>query len=338
MKGLILAGGLGKRLRPLTFTGPKQTLPIANKPVIHSCIEDLTNAGIKDIGIIVGYTPERINAIKGLAHAVYTAEDFLGDDDFVVYLGDNMIMGGVKKFVEDFKNSGDHAKLLLSEVDAPSRYGVVTLDDYGNVVEIEEKPEFPKSNLAIAGIYFFRPDIIKFAKSVKPGKHGELQLTDAIKKMVESNRYRVTASIIDGWWDDLGRVEDVLRANYMVLSNMRESEIEGTLEENVSLIGFIKINKGSIIRKDTVIKGPVVIGKNCGIGPNSYIGPYTSIGDNTTIVGGEVESSIITGDTTIKLDGKIVESLIGKNSTIVQSNKLPKGYRLVVGENSYLSL
>ena len=360
MKGLILAGGLGTRLRPITHTGPKQTIPIANKPLLHYCIEDLVNAGIKDIGIVVGYTPKRINAIKevvgdgsqwganityieqdaprGLAHAVYIAEDFIGNDDFVVYLGDNMLKGGIKEFVDDFKKAGVHAKLLLSEVTNPSQYGIVKLGENGDIVEIEEKPEKPKSNLAITGIYLFKPDIFKFAKSVKPGKKGELQLTDAIKMMVESPEHKVTARIIDGWWDDLGRTEDVLRANYMVLKDLNVSENKGIVEDGVSLIGNMKIGEGTIIKSGSILRGPIVIGKNCKIGPNTYIGPYTSIGDNTTIVGGEIEASIVIGDTEISCGGKIVDSLIGKNSRIISSKKLPKGYRLVVGENTLLQL
>jgi len=360
MKGLILAGGFGKRLRPLTHTGPKQTIPIANKPVLHYCVEDLVNAGIKDIGIIVGYTPERINVIKevvgdgslwgvkityieqdaprGLAHAVSISEDFIGDDNFVVYLGDNMLKGGIKKFVEDFVKNGDHTKLLLSKVEDPSRYGIAMLDKNGNIIDIEEKPEKPRSNLAITGIYLFRPDIFEFAKNVKPGKKGELQLTDAIKNMLKSPKYNVTATVINGWWDDLGKTEDVLKANYIVLSDLKESENKGRVEEGVSLTGTIRIGDKTLIRKNSIIRGPVIIGKSCKIGPDTYIGPYTSIGDNTTIIGGEIESSIIIGKTTINCKGKIVDSLIGKNSTITSSNRLPKGYRLVVGENSLLNL
>lgn len=360
MKGLILAGGLGKRLRPLTHTGPKQTIPIANKPVLHYCIEDLVNAGIKEIGIIVGYTPQRINAIKevvgdgslwgikityieqdaprGLAHAVYIAKDFIRNDNFVVYLGDNLLKGGIKDFIKDFIKTESHVKLLLSKVDEPSRYGIVTLDKNGNIIDIDEKPEKPKSNLAITGIYLFRPDIFEFAKNVKPGKNGELQLTDAIRNMLKSPKHKVTATIINGWWDDIGRTEDILKANYMVLSDLKESENKGEVEEDVSLVGAIKIDKGTIIRKNSIIRGPAVIGKNCKIGPDTYIGPYTSIGDNTTIIDGEIESSIVVGNTKISCGGKIVDSLIGKNSTIISSNKLPKGYRLVVGENSLLSL
>lgn len=360
MKGLILAGGLGTRLRPITHTGPKQTIPIANKPLLHYCIEDLVNAGIKDIGIIVGYTPKRINAIKevvgdgsqwdakiiyieqdaprGLAHAIYIAEDFIGNDDFVVYLGDNMLKGGIKEFIDGFRQDDSHVKLLLSKVMNPSQYGIVSLNENGQIIEIEEKPDKPKSDLAITGIYMFKPDIFPFTKSVKPGKRGELQLTDAIKMMLESPDHKVTAKVIGGWWDDLGRTEDVLKANYMILRDLDKMENKGSIEDDVSLIGNMKIGKGTLIKGGSIIRGPVIIGENCKIGPNTYIGPYTSIGDATTIIGGEVEASIIVGNTEISCNGKIVDSLIGKNSRITSSKKLPKGYRLVVGENSILSL
>lgn len=360
MKGLILAGGLGKRLRPLTYSGPKQILPIANKPVLYYCVEDLVNVGVKDIGIIVGYTEERINAIKecvgdgsrwgvkityieqdaprGLAHAVYIAEDFIGNDDFIVYLGDNILKGGIKSFAENFKESGVDANLLLTKVDNPSQYGIVTLNENGKITDIEEKPEKPGSDLAVIGIYFFKSSIFEFAKKIKPGKKGELQLTDAIKDMFKSENYKVTASVVKDWWDDLGRTEDVLKANHMILSELKESKNEGIVEENVSLVGNVMIGENTKIQSGTSIKGPVVIGKNCKIGPDTYIGPHTSIGDNTTVIGGEIESSIVIGDTMIECKGKIIDSLIGKNSSIISSDKLPKGYRLVVGENSLLNL
>jgi len=360
MKGLILAGGIGKRLRPLTYTGPKQILPIANKPVLHYCVEDLVNAGIKDIGIIVGYTEERIDAIKecvgdgskwgakityieqdaprGLAHAVYIAKNFVGNDDFIVYLGDNILKGGIKNFVEDFKKSNIDVKLLLSKVENPSQYGIVVLNKNGEIINIEEKPEKPKSNLAIIGIYLFKSTIFDFTKKVTPDRKGELQLTDAIKNMFKSKKHKVMASVVEGWWDDLGRTEDVLKANYIILSDLKGSVNKGFIEKNVSLVGNIAIDENTIIKAGTFIRGPVVIGKNCKIGPNSYIGPYTSIGDDTTIIGGEIESSIVVGNVTINCDGKIVDSLIGKNSTIISSDKLPKGYRLVVGEYSILNL
>ena len=360
IKGLILAGGLGKRLRPLTHTGPKQLIPIANKPSLHYCIEDLVNAGIKDIGIIVGYTEERINKIKeaigdgskweakisyieqdaprGLAHAVWIAKDFLENDDFVVYLGDNMLKSGIKYFVDNFKKSGADASILLAEVKNPKMFGVATLDKNGNVIEVEEKPENPKTNYAITGIYLFSPIILDFIEGLQPSARNELELTHAIQKLIASKKHKISSHFVEGWWDDAGTVEDVLHANHMVLSELKKIENDGKLEGNVKLIGNYVIGEGTVIKKESIIKGPAVIGKNCNIGPNTYIGPYTSIGDNTTVEGGEIESSIIMGNSTIRCNGKIVDSLIGKHSTITTSGKLPRGHRLIVGENSSISL
>jgi len=357
MKGLILAGGLGARLRPLSHTGPKQLIPVANKPVLFYGIEDLRDAGIIEIGIIVGYTPERIKALteavgdgskfgvkityieqdapRGLAHAVGIAKSFIEDDDFVVYLGDNILKDGVKEFVETFKKNKPHASILLTEVDNPSKFGVAVLGTDNNVIDVEEKPKNPLSNTAIVGVYLFTKEIFKFIEQIKPGKKGELQLTDAIKMMVHSNEHRVDSHLVKGWWDDTGNAEDLLHANHLVLMDIK-SKNEGVIEEEVTLRGHIQIGKGTIIKKGSVIKGPVIIGKNCKIGPNTYIGPYTSIGDDTEIEEGEIESSIILSNSTIKFNKKIVDSLIGNHTVIRCESKLPKGYRFVVGENSEL--
>ena len=360
IKGLILAGGLGKRLRPLTHTGPKQLIPIANKPVLYYCVKDLVNAGIKDIGVIVGYTEDRINQIKdalgdgskwgakityieqdvprGLAHAVWTAKNFLGSDDFVVYLGDNMLKGGIKYFVDDFKKSGADVSILLAEVKNPRMFGVATLDKNGNVIEVEEKPQNPKTNYAITGIYLFSPVILEFINGLKPSTRNELELTHAIQRLIASKKHRITSHFVKGWWDDTGTVEDILYANHMVLSELKKEGNKGKLEKGVKLLGNYEIGEGTIIKKGSLVKGPVVIGKNCSVGPNTYVGPYTSIGDNTVVEGGEIESSIIMGDSTIKCNGKIVDSLIGRHSTISSCKKLPRGYRFIIGENSSVDL
>lgn len=355
MKGLILAGGLGKRFYPLSHTGPKQLFPLANKPIIFYGIEDLKNAGVKEIGIVVGYTEERIKALKdtigdgskwgvnityikqkeplGLADAVSIAEDFINGEDFIVYLGDNILKGGISSFVSKFKESDADCMLLLSEVEDPRRYGVVVLGDENNVAEIEEKPEKPKSNmLAIVGIYFFKPTIFEFAKNVKPGKKGELQITDAIRNLIQ-NGNNVKAHKVENWWDDLGKAEDVLHANHLLLMDLK-NDIQGKIDKNVKLIGNIQIGEGSVIKENTTIKGPVLIGKNCKIGPNAYIGPYTSIGENVVITDAEIESSIILDDVNINLKKKIIDSLIGKQATISASDNLPKGHRFIIGENS----
>ena len=359
MKGLILSGGLGTRLRPLSHTGPKQLVPIANKPVLHYIIEDLKEAGITDIGIIVGYTPERIQSIvdscgdgskfgvkityieqdapRGLAHAVYTAKEFLSDSDFVVYLGDNILSDGIKEYADDFRNSNMDSGILLSEVKNPSIYGVAILDKNGEIVEVEEKPENPKSNLAIVGVYFFKSFIFRIIENSKKGKGGEFQLTDTIKSIISSKKYKVKAYIVKGWWDDTGTADSILRANQLVLMQLKHN-IRGTVEEGVMIKGVVNIGEGTVVRKGTTIKGPVIIGRNCTIGPNSYIGPFTSIGDNTEIINGEIECSVILGDSKINFNEKIVDSLIGKNVKILSQNRLPKGHKLILGEHSEVTL
>jgi glucose-1-phosphate thymidylyltransferase len=358
MKGLILAGGLGTRLRPLTHTGPKQLIPIANKPVLFYVIEDLVEAGITDIGIIVGYTEERINIVKntvgdgsrwgarityieqdaprGIAHAVYCAKEFMGDEPFVVYLGDNLLKSGIVNFVNEFKKSGAEASILLSRVPDPQKYGVAVLNTKGIVVDVEEKPEKPKSDLALIGVYMFTPQIFKVIDTLKPSRRGEYEITDAIRSIILSKKYKVISHIVTDWWDDTGTAEAILHANHLILSDLK-AKIDGTVEKEAKLTGNIELGKDSVVKNGTVIKGPVIIGRNCNIGPG-YIGPYTSIGDNTTIIGGEVESSIIIGDTRIEFDKKIVDSLIGRYTSIVSRNSLPKGYRFIIGENSEIQL
>lgn len=358
MKGLVLAGGLGTRLRPLTHTGPKQLIPIANKPVLFYVIQDLVEAGITDIGIIVGYTEERINIVKntvgdgsrwgvrikyieqdaprGIAHAVYCAKEFMGNEPFVVYLGDNILKSGIVKFVEEFKNSGAEAGILLSHVPDPQKYGVAQLDDNGVVIDVEEKPKVPKSDLALIGVYMFTPRIFRVIEALKPSWRGEYEITDAIRSIILSKKYKVISHVVTDWWDDTGTAEAILHANHLILSDLKY-KIEGSVEEGAKLIGNIELGQDSIIKNGTVVRGPVIIGKNCNIGPG-YIGPYSSIGDNTTIIGGEVESSIIIGDTRIEFDKKIVDSLIGRYTSIISKNSLPKGYRFIIGENSEIQL
>jgi glucose-1-phosphate thymidylyltransferase len=357
MKGLILGGGLGTRLRPITHTGPKQLIPIANKPVLYYGIEDMKDAGIKDIGIIVGYTEERIKKIvdsigdgfrwgvnihyieqdapRGIAHAIGIAEDFIAGDDFVVHLGDNIFKEGIKKNIEYFKKSGAHACLILSESETPEKFGVAVTNEKGDVIEVEEKPIKPKTNLVITGLYFFKSDIFKFIKELKPSARGELEITHAVQKMIESKNHKVISRVIEGWWDDTGTAESVLRANRLILTDVKPLN-KGIIEENVKIMGDVTIGEETVIKQGSVILGPVIIGKNCGIGPNSYIGPYTSIGDNTRIMGGEIESSIVIGGATIKFERKIVDSLIGKNAIILSENALPRGYRFVIGENAVI--
>jgi glucose-1-phosphate thymidylyltransferase len=361
MKGIILAGGLGTRLRPLTHTGTKQLIPIANKPVLEYCIEDLREAGIHDIGIIVGYTPERIKSVcdaigdgvrwgvnivyieqdspRGIAHAVYCAKDFVGRDDLVVYLGDNMLKGGIAPFIERFKAESVDGGILLAQVEDPRPYGVAVLNGEGNIIGIQEKPKQPASDLVVIGIYYFSSRVFDIIEQLNPSDRGEYEISDTLRVLIESDQYTVSAIKVHGWWDDTGTAEAVLRANHLVMIDL-QSSCKGTVEQGARLVGNVVIGAGSVVDKGSVIRGPVIIGKNCRIS-STYLGPYTSVGDNCVVRGGEIESSILIGDTTIDLEPhkRIVDSLIGRY-TIISSAKesLPSGHKLIIGENSEVGI
>jgi glucose-1-phosphate thymidylyltransferase len=355
MKGLILSGGHGTRLRPLTHTGPKQLIPVANKPVLFYAIEDLKEAGVSEVGVILGTNmPDKVmesvgdgskfgvdvtyimqGEPKGLAHAVSVADDFVADEPFIMYLGDNILKSGITEFTHGFEESDYDARILLQKVVEPERFGVAELNDAGDVIGLVEKPEKPKSDLALVGIYLFKSSIFDAIKKIKPSWRGELEITDAIQKLLNSNR-KVDSHIVKGWWKDTGKPEDVLDANQLILDDL-EPYNKGIIEKDAKIHGRVAVGKGTVIKEGSVIRGPVIIGENCEI--HAYIGPYTSIGDNTKIIGGEVDSSIVVGDAVIECDKKIVDSLIGNHSHIISSeNNLPKGYRFVIGENSFLNL
>ncbi len=355
MKGVILSGGHGTRLRPLTHTGPKQLIPIANKPVLFYAIEDLKDAGITDIGIILGTNmPNKIiDAVgdgssfgvnvtyimqgepKGLAHAAKTAEEFVDGDSFVMYLGDNILKSGIEEFVEGFDESDFESRLLLQPVDDPRQFGVAELNDDGKIINLVEKPENPKSNLALVGIYLFKSHIFEAIDKIKPSWRGELEITDAIQQLIDDN-YNVDSFVVEGWWKDTGKPEDVLDANQLILETIK-TDIKATLEDNVRIKGKVEIDEGTIIREGSLIKGPVCIGKNCDI--KGYVGPYTSIGDNTKIIESEIDSSIVIGDSVIHSDKRITESLLGQNTKITSDkDTYPKGRSFVIGENSIVKL
>jgi glucose-1-phosphate thymidylyltransferase len=355
MKGLILSGGHGTRLRPLTHTGPKQLIPIANKPVLFYAIEDLKEAGVTDIGLILGTNmPEKlkeavgdgskfgvnINYImqgepKGLAHAVAVAHEFIGDESFIMYLGDNILKSGINEFVEGFQDSDYQARILLQQVDNPQQFGVAELDQEGQVLNLVEKPKEPRSNLALVGIYLFKSSIFDAINNIKPSWRNELEITDAIQELLNS-RFKVDSHIVKGWWKDTGKPEDVLDANHLILDVLKPVN-KGEIENGARISGRVSIGKGTIVKKDSVIRGPVIIGEDCEIA--TYIGPYTSIGDNCRITGGELESSIVMGDVVIECDERIVDSLIGNHCQINSGeNNLPKGRRFVIGENSLINL
>ena len=357
MKGLILTGGAGTRLRPLTHTGPKQLIPIANKPNVLYCLEDLRDAGITDIGVILGdIQPGKVReflgdgskwgvhityvvqgAPKGIAHAVLCAEEFAGADPFCVYLGDNVLKGGIRAMVEEFRTNDYDAEVMLSHVANPERFGVAEVDAEGSIVSFIEKPKAPKSDLALVGIYLLRSNVFPIIRRLKPSWRNELEITEALDELRKQGG-RIRPHIVKGWWKDTGRPEDILEANHLLLDDI-ERRIDGTVEDGARVEGRVWVGKGTVVAKGSVVRGPAVIGRDCIIGPGTYIGPYTSIGDGSRIVGADIEATIVIGDAVIECSNKIVNSLIGRSATIRSAGtRLPKGYRLIVGENSTLEL
>ena len=357
MKGLILAGGSGTRLRPLTHTGPKQLIPIANRPNILYCLEDLRDAGITDIGVILGDNqPEKVRdllkdgkefgvtityvvqgAPRGIAHAIGCAEAFLQGGPFCVYLGDNLLKGGIKKMVSEFAAGGADAGIALCRVSEPQRFGVAELDDKGHVVRLVEKPKEPKSDLALVGIYFLRDSIFPIIRSLKPSWRNELEITDALETL-RAQGGKVTAHIVTGWWKDTGKPEDILDANRLVLDELAPVN-EGTVEEGAEIKGRVAIGRGTVVRSGAVIHGPVVIGRDCQIGAGTYIGPYTAVGDRTVIEFADIENSILLADVHPATRHKIVGSLIGSHSHITEDEHArPRGMRVVLGEHSHVRL
>lgn len=350
MKALILSGGSGTRLRPLTYSQQKQLIPIANKPVLFYAIEDVIEAGAKDIGIIVGPNKEQVAETvmsedwdanieflfqgdpKGLAQTILVAEDFL-DDDFVMYLGDNILKGGIVEHAERFRNLNPDSLVMLTKVDDPQRFGVAEIDAGGNIKRLVEKPKVPPSNYALVGIYFFKQVIIEACHHIKPSWRNELEITDAIQWLIE-NGYKVEASIVSSWWKDTGKPEDILEANRLILDDVMP-ENKGTIK-NSRILGRVVIDSGTIIN-NSIVKGPCCIGKDCKV-IDSYIGPYTSIGKGCQIKETEIEDSIIMDGCNIMNTGRIVESLVGRNVRIMESEGKPKGPRFIIGDNSDIML
>ncbi|WP_148882939.1 glucose-1-phosphate thymidylyltransferase [Thermococcus aciditolerans] len=352
MKALILSGGHGTRLRPLTYSQQKQLIPVANKPVLFYAIEDVIEAGIHEIGIIVGPNKEQVMETvrsvdwdaeiefiyqgepKGLAHAILVARDYLGDDDFVMYLGDNILREGIVEHLKHFKEGNFDASILLQEVPNPQQFGVAELSEDGKTIRrLVEKPKVPPSNLALVGIYFFKPVIHEAVENIKPSWRNELEITDAIQWLIDHG-YRVGWTKVTGWWKDTGKPEDILDANRLILDDIK-TDIR--IHTSARIHGRVAIGEGTVIDGNTVIKGPAVIGRNVKI-MNSYIGPYTSIGDNCIIENTEIEDSIVLEGSEIRNAGRIVESLIGRGVKIINGTSHPFGRKLVIGDNSRLIL
>ncbi|WP_227357663.1 glucose-1-phosphate thymidylyltransferase [Haladaptatus salinisoli] len=357
MKGIILSGGTGSRLRPITHTGPKQLVPVANKPVLEYAVSDFKEAGINEIGVILGNKGrEEIQELLGdgskhgvdityivqgnplgLAHAAGCARDFIGNDDFVMYLGDNILKQGIADLVDSFEAGGYGAGIALQEVDNPKQFGIADVDDKGNVQRLVEKPDNPPSNLALIGIYVFSPALFDAIERLEPSWRGELEITDAIQYLLEDG-YEIDSHIVGGWWKDTGKPEDILEANRLVLED-KTLKSRGTIENGAETSGKIDLAKSAIIEAGAVVRGPVSIGDGTTIRDGTYVGPYTSIGENSTLDGVHIENSVVIGDSEITTSKKIVDGLLGRGANIGSADEyLPEGQRLVVGENSQLKL
>ncbi|HEV2855856.1 MAG TPA: glucose-1-phosphate thymidylyltransferase [Thermoanaerobaculia bacterium] len=357
MKGLILSGGKGTRLRPLTHTSAKQLVPVANKPVLFYAIESIVAAGIEEIGIIVGDTRREIKAAVGdgsrfgarvtyieqeaplgLAHAVLISEPFLGDSPFVMYLGDNLIAGGITSLVEEFRDLGCNSEILLAEVPNPEQFGVAELTGEGKVRRLAEKPKEPKSNLALVGVYMFDSSIFESVRRIKPSARGELEITDAIQDLIDRG-LDVHPHIVRGWWKDTGKLDDMLEANRIVLESLearRGANLEG-IGKGSRIEGRVQIGEG-VELIDSLVRGPVVIGDGTRL-ENAFVGPYTSIGERCTLVRCEMENSIVLADSEIRdIPLRIDGSLIGRNVRIVKTDFKPKAYRFMLGDNSEVGI
>jgi len=353
MKGIILHGGAGTRLRPLTFAGPKQLIPVANKPISQYVLEDLRDSGVKDIAIVLGNVyPEKVvnhysdgakfgvkityiyqGEPKGIAHAIGLCKDFVDRDEFIVYLGDNLFQNGIRKYLQEFQRGDHDCYIILKEVEDPSRFGVAKFDDNRRLVDVVEKPKQPPSNYAITGAYFFKPVVFDMIKQLKPSWRGEYEITDAIRLMIQ-NGYKVGYGIYEGWWFDTGKKDDILFVNSIILDERIKPDIRGEIVDS-KINGRVIIDEGTRVVKST-IRGPCIIGKNCKI-ENSYIGPYTSIGDNTEITDSSIEYSIILDQVSVKGVKRLVESIIGSNAKILKDMDVDN-IRIHVGDYSEVIL
>lgn len=353
MKGLILSGGRGTRLYPITYTSAKQLVPVANRPVLFRVIDAIVEAGISDIGIVVGDTGPEIKAVVGdgsqwgarityiqqeaplgLAHAVLISEDYLRNDRFVMFLGDNVLEGGIVGLVRQFVESDWSAQIVLTKVDNPQHFGVAELRD-GQVVGLVEKPDVPPSDLALVGIYMFDQHVFEAAKNIKPSWRGELEITDAIQYLIDHG-YTVYPYIHKGWWIDTGKPGDMLDCNRLLLETI-ESQNLGFVDGESCLSGRVIIEKGAEVINST-IRGPAIIGENTRI-VNAYIGPFTAIYHNVLIESSEIEHCIILENCTITDIGyRIEDSVIGRNVEITRSRLRPKAYRMTVGDNSQIGI
>jgi glucose-1-phosphate thymidylyltransferase len=353
VKGLILSGGKGTRLRPLTYTSAKQLVPVANKPVLFYGIEAIADAGIRDIGIVVGDTHAEIRAAVGdgarwgvrvayiqqeaplgLAHAVKISQEFIGDEPFVMYLGDNLLNKGITEFVRKFETEKPAAQILLTHVPDPQMFGVAQLEN-GKVVRLVEKPKEPIGDLALVGVYMFGPEVFESVNRITPSARNELEITDAIQDLIDRG-LTVRPHIVDGWWKDTGKLEDMLEANRLILETF-ERRIEGTVDADSRIEGKVVIEQGAVVER-SVIRGPAIIGRGARI-VRAYVGPFTSIGNDVEIQDSEIEHSIVLEGSCVRdLANRVIDSLIGKNVKIYREPVKPSAYRFMLGDNSEVGI
>ena len=357
MKGLILAGGAGTRLRPITHTSAKQLVPIANKPILFYGIEGLADAGVSEIGIIVGETGDDIREAVGdgsrwgidvtylpqdeplgLAHCVMVAADFLEDDDFVMYLGDNMLEQDLVALVDRYRSDrvdGDiDCRVLLKKVEDPSSFGVAEIGDDGRVVRLVEKPADPPSDLALVGVYLFNHRILEAVRSIKPSDRGEYEITDAIQWLIDEGR-NVDFDTLDGWWIDTGKKDPLLECNRTVLDTVRR-QVDGEVGEGSLVEGRVLLGEGSRVVNST-IRGPAVIGAGATI-EDSFVGPYTALGDGCTVRDTEIDNSVVLADCSITSAGRLTGSLIGRSTEVTRSDRRPRAVTLMLGDHSVVEL
>ena len=354
MKGLILSGGKGTRLYPITFNRAKQLVPVANKPVLFRVIEAIKEAGIDDIGIVIGDTGEEIkqavgngrrwdvkityitqDAPLGLAHAVKISHSFLGDERFVMFLGDNVIQGGISSLIRQFASSDWNSQVVLTQVEHPEHYGVAELDEQGRIRRLVEKPRNPPSNLALVGIYMFDHNIFEAVNSIKPSWRGELEITDAIQWLVE-NGCAVHPYVHRGWWIDTGKPIDMLEANNRVLAEIAH-KVDGYVDRDSKVDHLVTIERGAEII-NSVVRGPAIIGEDARL-INSYIGPFTSIYHDTIVENSEIEHSIVLDHSRIvNVPSRIEDSIIGRDVEVTYSPIKPKAYKMTLGDHSRVGL
>ena len=353
MKALVLAGGSGSRLRPITHTSAKQLLPVANKPVLFYGLEALRDAGIAEAGIVVGDTAPAIQAAVGdgsafgldvtyirqeaplgLAHAVLVAREYLGDDDFVMYLGDNFIVGGITSLVDEFRLNRPDAQIMLTRVPDPRQFGVAELDEGGEVISLVEKPQKPKSNLALVGVYIFTAAVHDAVKELTPSWRNELEITEAIQWLIDNGR-KVLSTTITGYWKDTGNVTDMLEVNRLVLEGI-DSRVDGTVDAASELIGRVVIEAGAEVTASRIV-GPVIVGTGSRIS-GSYVGPFTSVARECVIADSEIEYSILLRGASVRGVRRIEASLIGHDVEVTPSPRVPKAHRLVLGDHSRVQI